>query len=238
MKRLLLPLDGWLRAETALAPTTALAQRFAAELSLFGITWAHIIPGTNPGSGQMKTIVETQAYLETIATQLRKAGLPVRSTFPYAAPAAGIVDQAAFRRIDPMVIVDSGRTGPAALLHPQDRLGGAHPHQRAPARLEGLGCGWCQARLAAGDGWGLRNAGGLQDGSRLVERARPMRSSEEASARQAKPGLGYGPDAHSQGSARSDSLDESRLIRLFLENTIRLIRLAGLCIQEPDPLGI
>lgn len=118
-KRLLVPLDGSPRAETALEPALALAQRFKAELLLVRAAKVHPFQGTDPGPAQMKAIEEAKAYLETVATRLRKEGVQVLTSIPYDSPAAGVIDQAAFRRVDLIVMVAPRRKGLEALLHPR-----------------------------------------------------------------------------------------------------------------------
>lgn len=117
--RILVPLDGSPQAETALAPALALAKCFNGEMLLVRTALVHPFPGTHPGPAQMQAIEEAKTYLEAVATRLRKEGVAVMISVPYDSPVAGIIDQAAFRKVDLIVMVASGGKGLAALLHPR-----------------------------------------------------------------------------------------------------------------------
>lgn len=178
LKRLLVPLDGSPQAETALVPALALAKRFAGELLLVRTAWAHSFPGTDPGRAQLQAIEEAKAYLETIATRLRKDGIPVLTAVPYDTPAAGIADQATFRHADLIVMVAPARKGLAALRRPRI-IWKVFTHTNAPLLI------W-KGPAAEGDRprW-LRELGEAsallpeaQDSLRLAEDALPKRSNE------------------------------------------------------------
>ncbi len=117
-QRILVPLDGSPLAERALAPATALAQRFDAGLLLVRTILVHVFPGADPGPAQLEALRKAEGYLDAIATRVRKTGVAVRTAIPYDAPAPGIVDQAEFRHVDLIVMSTHARTWPDTLLHP------------------------------------------------------------------------------------------------------------------------
>lgn len=117
-KRILIPLDGSPLAETALAPATALALRFDAELVLVRTILVHAFPGVDPGPAQLDAMREADAYLEQVSRRVKNAGVAVQTAIPYDTPATGIVDQAEFRQVDLIVMSTHGRKWVDALLHP------------------------------------------------------------------------------------------------------------------------
>lgn len=102
-KRILVPLDGSPLAETALAPATALALRFDAELLLVRTILVHAFPGVDPGPAQLEAMREANAYLEQVSRRVENAGVAVQTAIPYDTPPAGITDQATFRQVDLIV---------------------------------------------------------------------------------------------------------------------------------------
>ena len=117
-KRILVPLDGSPLAETALAPATALALRFDAELLLVRTILVHAFPGVDPGPAQLEAMREANAYLEQVSRRVENAGVAVQTAIPYDTPPAGITDQAEFRQVDLIVMSTHGRKWVDALLHP------------------------------------------------------------------------------------------------------------------------
>ena len=117
-KRILVPLDGSPLAETALAPATALAQRFGAELLLVRTILVHVFPGADPGPAQLDALREAQTYLEHISYRVEATGVKVQTAIPYDTPSSGITDQAEFRHVDLIVMSTHGRKWVDALLHP------------------------------------------------------------------------------------------------------------------------
>ena len=116
-KRILVPLDGSALAETALAPATALAERYGAELLLVRTILTHVFPGAAPGPAQLDALHEAKRYLALLSSRLREKDVPISTAIPYDAPAAGIADQAAFRHVDLIVMATHGRKWPESLLH-------------------------------------------------------------------------------------------------------------------------
>src|SRR5215469_13024312 len=114
-QRILVPLDGSSLAETALAPATALAERFGAELLLVRTILVHVFPGADPGAAQLEALQEAESYLGTIARPIKAKGLKVHTAIPYDSPAIGIADQAKFRHVDLIVMSTHGRKGVDAL---------------------------------------------------------------------------------------------------------------------------
>jgi nucleotide-binding universal stress UspA family protein len=117
-QRILVPLDGSARAESALAPAIALAKRFDARLFLVRTILVHAFPGANPGPAQLEAMREAERYLDAIANRVRTTGVAVRTAIPYDAPASGLADQAEFRHTDLIVMNTHARTWPETLLHP------------------------------------------------------------------------------------------------------------------------
>ncbi len=130
-QRILVPLDGSPRAESALAPAIALAERCGAGLLLVRAILVHVFPGANPGPAQLEAMRETERYLDTVANRVRKTGVAVRTAIPYDAPALGIADQAEFRHADLIVMNTHARTWPDTLLHPSVTMG-VLEHTQAP----------------------------------------------------------------------------------------------------------
>lgn len=130
-QRILVPLDGSPLAEAALAPATALAERFGAGLLLVRTILVHVFPGADPGPAQLAALREAQKYLDSIANRVRKTGIAVRTAIPYDAPAIGIADQAEFRHVDLIVMSTHGRKWPDTLLHPSVTMG-VLEHTNAP----------------------------------------------------------------------------------------------------------
>ncbi|HEU5200491.1 MAG TPA: universal stress protein [Ktedonobacterales bacterium] len=117
-KRILVPLDGSLLAEAALAPATVLAERFGAGLLLVRTIRVHVFAGADPGPAQLDALREAEAYLEQVSQRVRAPGVAVETAIPYDTPPAGITDQAEFRHVDLIVMSTHGRKWVDALLHP------------------------------------------------------------------------------------------------------------------------
>jgi nucleotide-binding universal stress UspA family protein len=130
-ERILVPLDGSSLAERALAPATALAERFDAGLLLVRTILVHVFPGANPGPAQLDALQEAERYLDAIARPLKRRGIAVRTAIPYDSPAIGIADQAEFHHVDLIVMGTHARTWPDTLLHPSVTMG-VLEHTAAP----------------------------------------------------------------------------------------------------------
>ena len=143
-KRILVPLDGSPLAETALAPATALAQRFGAELLLVRTILVHVFPGADPGPAQLDALREAQTYLEHISYRVEATGVKVQTAIPYDTPSSGITDQAEFRHVDLIVMSTHGRKWVDALLHPSVTMQ-VLQHTSAPILA------WKHAETAGGD---------------------------------------------------------------------------------------
>ena len=181
-KRLLVPLDGSPEAETALEPALALAQRFEAELLLVRTVKVHPFPGTDPGQAYRQAMEAAEAYLETVATQLRKEGVQVLTSIPYDSLAAGIIDQAAFRRVDLIVMGAPRRKGLKALLHPRIAWK-VLTHTDVPLLIwKGSVAQDEKPRRPGGLTAASAPRAGPQDGLRPAEHARPERGTEETPA--------------------------------------------------------
>ncbi len=122
-QRILVPLDGSPRAELALAPAAALAERFDAGLLLVRTILVHVFPGADPGPAQHEALQEADRYLDAIARPIKDRGIAVRTAIPYDSPASGIADQADFRHVDLIVMSTHARKWPDTLLHPSVTMG-------------------------------------------------------------------------------------------------------------------
>lgn len=119
-RQILLPLDGSTMAEQALPHAVEQAERFRSELILFRA----IIPGL-PGSGLSPMElgwVHEQAgewardYLESIATQVRTRGVPVKVVIVQDPPHEAITQFAETNGVDLIVICSRGQSGPSRWL--------------------------------------------------------------------------------------------------------------------------
>ncbi len=117
-KHILVPLDGSVQAESALAPAALLARRCGADVLLLSTTKVH-----NTFPGLLTSAAESQActieyYLSVTATLLRAEEVQVDTALLDERPARGIAAQSRGRGIDLIVMATHGRTSLAALLHP------------------------------------------------------------------------------------------------------------------------
>ena len=122
LKRILVPLDGSPLAEAALAPATALAERFGAEVFLVRTILVPVFPGTDPGPAQGDAQREAEGYLERVSRRVKAAGVAVQTAIPSATPSAGITDQARFHQVDLIIMSTHARKWVDALLHPSVTL--------------------------------------------------------------------------------------------------------------------
>ena len=116
-KRILVPLDGSVLAESTLAPAALLAKRCEADLLLLGAARERAFPGFLTGTAQ-PTAGRIERYLAMAATLLKAEGISVEALVVTEKPASGIATQSIFHGIDLIVMATHGRAGLGALLHP------------------------------------------------------------------------------------------------------------------------
>jgi nucleotide-binding universal stress UspA family protein len=115
LNTILVPLDGSPLAETALEPALVLARRCEADLLLVHTLFPEAPP---EGSPRFATTHDAQRYLKSIADYLRSEEIVAHTVVLPLEAAEGIVNEAAFSRVDLIVMATHGRKGLDALLHP------------------------------------------------------------------------------------------------------------------------
>ncbi len=115
LNTILVPLDGSPLAEIALEPAIRLARRCEAELLLVRTLFPEALP---KGSPRFAAAHDAQRYLKAIVDYLRAEGIVAHTVILPLEAAEGIVDEAAFRQVDLIVMTTHGRKGIDALLHP------------------------------------------------------------------------------------------------------------------------
>jgi nucleotide-binding universal stress UspA family protein len=117
VKRILVPLDGSLLAESALEPAIALACEHDAELVLLRAAEARSLPMADPTVAQVNAVRTAEEYLAGVRARISRSGASrVETTVWYGAPAAVIVDAARFRQADLIVMSSHGRSGLGRLV--------------------------------------------------------------------------------------------------------------------------
>jgi nucleotide-binding universal stress UspA family protein len=125
IREILVPLDGSPLAEAALAPASAMANLFGAELLLVQVVWplsaGSLLPVPFP-SGYDNEVVgvqrkETQEYLNGVANDLLEQGVTAKSTVIVGHNVAeALLDLAHPQRIDLVAIATHGRGGIQRLM--------------------------------------------------------------------------------------------------------------------------
>ena len=120
-KRVLLPLDGSVMAEQALPYAVAQAERFRSELILLravGLSLNNIGQSPEEVGWVQKQMGEwARDYLESIATQVRVEGIPVKVVVLLQAPPHEAITQfAEDNSVDLIVICSRGQSGPSRWL--------------------------------------------------------------------------------------------------------------------------
>ena len=123
-KTILIPLDGSLRAEQALAPATRIAERFGSELLLLRVVLPERVlpvmsqmvlsPNNEPVVSTHPLLDEAEAYLAGLSLP---AGLRFRSQVLCGAPPEMIISMAASGEADLIVMSTHGRAGLLRLLY-------------------------------------------------------------------------------------------------------------------------
>jgi nucleotide-binding universal stress UspA family protein len=110
-KKILVPLDGSTLAELALAPAVELARGEASVMLLRAVA-THTFPGVDPTDRQVHVVDDAEAYLARVAAELRRRGVnDVQTSVWYGPAVSAIVDAAATRGVDLIVMSTHGRGG-------------------------------------------------------------------------------------------------------------------------------
>ena len=117
--KILVPLDGSKYSEAALQSASFMARAFNADLKL--VTVEEIAMPIYPGEVDTQMLVDlekdSQAYLDSMAHQLRQEGCCVTTAvLPPGPPADRILDEVKRERTDLIVVGSHGRTGLTRLL--------------------------------------------------------------------------------------------------------------------------
>jgi|SRR5579859_6081875 len=116
LNRILVPLDGTRTGEAALPYAEVLARRSSATLVLIHAVRARL-HGNLP-MGPLQAVEKGQAYLTTVAEQLRQRGVAAEIGLPYGAAEAWIAREIDLRKVDLVVMGTHDRGRPAHWLHP------------------------------------------------------------------------------------------------------------------------
>ena len=117
VKTILVPLDGSILAESALAPAVDLAREHGATLVLLRAAEAHTRPMADPIEAQVQTVRGAEDYLAGLRGRVTQAGIAgVETSVWYGPPAEAIVEAARFRGADLIVMSSHGRTGLGRLV--------------------------------------------------------------------------------------------------------------------------
>jgi nucleotide-binding universal stress UspA family protein len=116
LSRILVPLDGTPTGEAALPYAEALAKRSAASLVLIHAVHAH---GQHDlAAGQLHALEAGEAYLESVAAQLKQRGVAAEIGMPYGAAETWIAEEIGLRNVELVVMATHDRGRPARWLHP------------------------------------------------------------------------------------------------------------------------
>ena len=117
VKTILVPLDGSIFAEAALAPATDLARQAGATLVLLRAAEAHTLPMADPIEAQVDVMDEAQEYLAAARARLLTAGVGNVEISAWYGPAVeAIVEAARYRHADLIVMSSHGRSGLSRLV--------------------------------------------------------------------------------------------------------------------------
>jgi nucleotide-binding universal stress UspA family protein len=114
---ILVPLDGSILAESALAPAVDLARDHGARLVLLRAAEAHALPMADPTEAQVTAVRTAEEYLAEVRERVLKTGVTqVDTSVWYGPPTEAIVEAAGFRGVDLIVMSSHGRTGLGRLV--------------------------------------------------------------------------------------------------------------------------
>jgi nucleotide-binding universal stress UspA family protein len=115
-KKILVPLDGSLLAEHALAKVAELAAG-GGVVMLVRAAEAHTLPGVDPTEMQVEVVREAEEYLARVAARLERDGVKdVQTSVWYGSPVSAIVEAARLRGADVIVMSTHGRSGLGRLI--------------------------------------------------------------------------------------------------------------------------
>ncbi len=113
--KILVPLDGSVLAEAALAKAVAIAN--GGSLSLLCAAEAPFLPGADPIDAQVAAVREAEEYLDSVAKRLSDRGAKnIETHVWYGPPAAAIVEAAQVHKVDMIVMSTHGRSGLGRLI--------------------------------------------------------------------------------------------------------------------------
>lgn len=116
-EKILVPLDGSVLAEAALARAAELAAGGDGTLMLIRAAEAHTLPGVDPTEAQVEVVQEAEEYLGAVAARLERDGLKrVETSVWYGPAASAIVEAARLRKADLIVMSTHGRSGVGRLI--------------------------------------------------------------------------------------------------------------------------
>jgi nucleotide-binding universal stress UspA family protein len=114
---IVVPLDGSVLAEGAVARVSEIAADSGAEVLLVRAVVAHAFPGADIIEAQVLVIRDAEAYLGEVETRMRALGVRrVRSAVWYGAAASAIVEAAEVNHAELIVMMTHGRTGLGRLV--------------------------------------------------------------------------------------------------------------------------
>jgi nucleotide-binding universal stress UspA family protein len=116
-RKILIPLDGSLLAETAIAKAVELSGQAPSTLILLRAAEAHTFPGVDPTDAQVSVVREAEEYLAGLASRLAAEGVQdVRTSVWYGPPASAVVEAARAQKADLIVMTTHGRSGIGRLI--------------------------------------------------------------------------------------------------------------------------
>jgi nucleotide-binding universal stress UspA family protein len=117
LKLILVPLDGSIVAEAALAPAVDLARQTSTKIVLLRAAEAHTLPMADPIEDQVNVMREAEEYLGATRTRVMDAGVADVEVAAWYGPAVeAIVEAARYRHADLIVMSSHGRSGVARLV--------------------------------------------------------------------------------------------------------------------------
>jgi len=117
LKSILVPLDGSIVAEAALAPAVDLARQTSAKIVLLRAAEAHTLPMADPIEDQVNVMREAEEYLGATRTRVMDAGVADVEVASWYGPAVeAIVEGARYRHADLIVMSSHGRSGLGRLV--------------------------------------------------------------------------------------------------------------------------
>jgi len=117
LDKILIPLDGSMLAEAALAPACDLAARDGATISLLRAAEAAPRLGADTVEAQVTAVREAEEYLASVVRRLKEKGVTrVETHVWYGAAASSIVEAASMQQASLIVMSTHGRSGVGRLV--------------------------------------------------------------------------------------------------------------------------